>query len=478
MMIRQFRHLRFSPLVIGLLFAICLAAVFLPSLYTLTLLVVALAAGALLLQPLWFLIALLLLRSNADIYMNTFTFFSGSWYSFNAAGLMNIMACGIGLVLLARRFGRGQRWLPSSPLLWLSAFLLVGALSIPISQDFAASLKTWARTAGFLGIALLTIEAARDEKNRRRILQAITFAALPPLAFGYYQVATGTGYLFPGYSATPFEFRPQGTFAHPAILSSFLIVVICLSLAAYVLKYPLWPRWILLGLAATSMGLLVLTYARTEWAGAAVAIGLIGLLRYRRLLLIGLIIGLVLLLAVPEIQARVSGAKAAESFEWRLNVWNASLKIIQNASWIGAGLDTSPQLINTVLVNVIAPPHNEYFRTLIETGVIGFLVFLALQASLLLQSWRAYRWGKAIRNYCSARNYRSASRQVLGLTLLAITAGGLIICLSDNYFDYASAQWFNWVIVGLVATALPLSPTIEWGEEEKGDEFALLPSRG
>ena len=188
--------------------------------------------------------------------------------------------------------------------------------------------------------------------------------------------------------------------------------------------------------------LMVLTYARTEWIGAMAAFSIIGLLRYRRLFLIGVVVGLFLIFAVPAVQSRLKGEMATDSFEWRLKVWNASLTILKNPTLIGSGLDTSPILVNNVLVNVIAPPHNEYFRTMIETGIIGFLVFLLLQAALLYQGWIAFSTSL------------SKSTKVLGLTLLAVTVGGMIISLSDNYFDYVAPQWFNWTIVGLLAVSI------------------------
>ncbi|MBN1667382.1 MAG: O-antigen ligase family protein [Anaerolineales bacterium] len=396
--------------------------------------------GALSMRPRWVLIVLLLLRSSADVAQSVFSLFPGRWYGLNVTGLFNVLAVGIGLLLLVRRFARGQDGLPSAPMKIYAAFLILAALGIAHSIDAAASIKEWSRLAGSLGIALLVLEVVQSEADVVQVLRVTTLAAVPALLSGYYQAATGTGYYFEGWVGTEFVFRPQGTFGHPAILASFMLLASILTLAAFALAYHFWPKLILLALAAVCLGLLLLTFSRTEWFGAMLAFGLLALLRYRRLFVIGIIAILIVVLTVPSVQARLRGENASESFDWRLEVWDASLEILEHPTWIGTGLDTSPLLINKLLPRVTSPPHNDYLKVTIETGIAGAIIFGLLQVSLLGLGWGTYR-------------HADKTQTLLGLVLFVVTAGGLVISLADNYLSYTSVQWYYWVLVALCVRA-------------------------
>ncbi len=387
-------------------------------------------------KPHWILVSMLILRSSADGLQDLITFFPGRWFSFNLAGLMNIIAATLGGLILIRRLLRNDRLFSGFPLNLLLILILVSLLGIPQSIDTNASLKAWVRLFGYYGIAAVSYEIIKQNLiSIRSILRGITIASIPPMILGYYQAFSGSGYFFPGYQSTPFAYRPQGTFGHPAILASYLIILICISIACYFYNYPLWPRSLLLLLALSSTGLEILTFARSQWTGAIVAIGVIGLIRSRKLILIGLIISLILILTVPTIRERLQGEQATESFEWRLEVWQASLRLLKEPTLLGNGLDTSHLMINNVLVNVFVPPHNDYLRMALEIGVIGFITYLILQIGLFLFTLRAFL-------------QKNQEVKLLSLILLGIIVGGWVISFLDNYLSYVSVQWYIWAMIG------------------------------
>ena len=411
----------------------------LPSFVTLTLLALMVGMCIAYSKPQWLLIILLLVRSSTDEIQEIVTFFPGQWYSFNVAGLLNILAVAFGVLVLTRRFLKNDRLLPSPPITLLLMFIGVSLLSIPQSEEIGASLKAWVRLMSYSGIALISYHIIDYEQiSMRNVLKGITIASIPPMILGYYQAISGSGYFFPGYQSTSFAYRPQGTFGHPAILASFLLIILCITLSSYFLRYPLWPRPILISLAISSLGLLILTFARTQWIGAAFAIGVIGLLRSRKMLFIGTLTVIILALTVPVIRERIQGEQATESFEWRVEVWQASLRILRNPTLLGTGLDTSPLHINNILVNIFVPPHNDYLRMAIETGLVGLLTYLFMQIGLFIYAWRAYR-------------QNNQDMQVIALTLLGVIIGGWSISIFDNYLSYVSVQWYLWSMVGILA---------------------------
>lgn len=436
----------------GLIFLISIGVVAtrLPLFVSLGILIISIAIGLILAKPFWILCALLLFRSSTDISQTLFTINLGGGFDFNAAGAMNILAFGTGIIVAIKSLMGGKTVLPSIPIKLFAAFLFVTGLGLLTSIDFASSLKEWSRFAGTLGIAIMVIAIVKTENLNRALLRLFTISALPPLILGYYQVLTGKGYYFEGAEGTLFAFRPQGTFGHPAILATFLAFIASLTTIAFIMDYKFWPKPILLGFAIVSAGLLVLTYARTEWIGALTAFAIISLLRYRKLAIVLIVIGCILVLAVPSIQSRISGENSSESLNWRLSVWKAALTILKEPTWLGTGLDTSPILINKQLPTVFSPPHNDYLRITIEGGIVGLAVFFLLYLSLLAYGWKSYQTSKLL------------PVKVIGFTILVTTIAGLVISLSDNYLGYTSFQWYFWALfASLVALNRLEQPIME-----------------
>ncbi len=424
-------------------------AVWLPPAVSLALVGGVLTLAVLGARPHWCLALLLLARSSVDGVRDVIQFFPGAWYGFNLAGLFNIVGLGLAFFFLARRLARGQSPLPTRPLQLYALFLLVSAISLPTSLHVAASLKHWTRLAGALGVALLALEIAHQPQRVRLTLRVILLAALPPLAVGLYESFAGGGRFFPGYTNTLFAFRPDGTFDHPATLASFLIVVSALALSALAFGRLLFPRPILWLLVGASLTLLGLTYARAEWLGGAVALGIIGWRHYRRWMPAALLFLVGVLLFSGGVRERLFGWNANVSLVWRQDVWEVSRDLLAHPTLFGSGLETSLILINNIKPTITAPPHNDYLRLALETGWVGGLLFVMVMLATLHTGWRAYRRGGV------GAPEAAADMAVLGLTLLAVTVGGAIISLADNYLGYASVQWYIWALVGLLGGESP-----------------------
>jgi O-antigen ligase len=104
-------------------------------------------------------------------------------------------------------------------------------------------------------------------------------------------------------------------------------------------------------------------------------------------------------------------------------------------------LATSPWHISLFLPKVDAPPHNDYLKTVIEMGLLGFLTYLTWLLSLVWHAWCAYRRAKL-----PAITWRA-------LALLAIAIAGAVMSLTDNYLGYTAVQWYLWALVALVPSS-------------------------
>jgi O-antigen ligase len=397
---------------------------------------------------------LLLFRSSADAIMELFTLFPGSALSMNLSGATNSLAVGLGVLAVARRVVRRQPLFVASPGWTYALFLLVCLISIPGSVDPALGIKEWARLASGLAIYLMVADVVRDERRARRMIAIILASSLIPLALGWLQALTGSGYFFLGAVGTEFEFRPNSTFAHPSALGSYLVILLTLAAGLYFSETSTRVRTALLVWAGLAAGLLVLAMARTQWLGMIVAALVVGLLKRRRLAFLTLAVALVLLVSVPLLQERLL---ASHSVGWRIDLWQAGLQLFWPLSLLGHGLATSPWHINWLLPKVNSPPHNDYLKVGIELGILGLATYGLWVVAMLRHNWRAYR--RASGEYPRAES-RSISWRAL--SMLAIVVAGVVMSMTDNHLGHTAVQWYLWALLALVP------PDGRW-ESQAGD---------
>lgn len=387
---------------------------------------------------------LLLIRSATDSIMDLFTLFAGTPLEMNLAGALNSFTLGLGLAYALRRWlitdraGRSHTVLNIPGAWWYLAWLVVGLAGLSASIAPLDTLKEWVRLASGLALFVLARPLAANPTRRPALVWAIFLAALAPLALEFFQLATGTGYFFVGLADTAYAFRAQGTFGHPAILASFLLVVIALAGALWLTpdrfaRGRLAPpgrttAFVMLTLAG--LGLL-LTLARAQWLGLWATVVVLLAFRRPRWLWLAVLLPLALL-ALPPIRERLTSADAQDSVTWRWELWQVGVGLIDLTRVAGRGLSTFPVYVEQVLPpRYVAPPHNDYLKVLIETGLLGALTWAGWQLRWLLAA------------------ARRAMTNPYALALVATVAGGLVVSLTDNYVQYTSVQWYVWVLAAL-----------------------------
>ena len=152
-------------------------------------------------------------------------------------------------------------------------------------------------------------------------------------------------------------------------------------------------RNILAVLLGVSSIFLVLTYTRSALVGTVLGIIVVGLLQERRLLLL-LVIGLILVVALDarvgmrfaelESADRIVAIDPTNSLQWRFTHWAEVLKLSSASPITGIGLATTQEITEDE-----KQPHNDFVRTFVETGIVGFLAYVALLVALLRLGWTA-----------------------------------------------------------------------------------------
>jgi putative inorganic carbon (HCO3(-)) transporter len=214
-----------------------------------------------------------------------------------------------------------------------------------------------------------------------------TVALLNPLALLSYPAGLGALRYINDDPNRPM--RAIGTSVDPNILGALLVIVLAVAGVQLVAKRPVLRRWLLAACVALIGGCLFLTYSRGSLVGAVAALGLVALLRYRRLLAVLLIAGLLLLL-LPWTQAYVShflqGIRIEDrSTLMRMGEYRDTLKLVRRYPWLGVGFVGTPDIDLYLAVAMI------YLTILGQMGIVGLVVFVAVMATFLSYLYRAWR---------------------------------------------------------------------------------------
>lgn len=127
-----------------------------------------------------------------------------------------------------------------------------------------------------------------------------------------------------------------------------------------------------------------LTFSRSTWGALAVAVLVLGVMKYRKLLLISFLVAFLAYFAVPRVQTRISGiTDPSDSAAFRLESWKNALVLAKENLAFGVGFNTYRyiQLDRGLLSIDLSGSHSgagsdsSFLLVLATTGILGFIVF-------------------------------------------------------------------------------------------------------
>jgi len=209
------------------------------------------------------------------------------------------------------------------------------------------------------------------------------------------------------------------------------------------------------GLAGVIGAGLLASWSRGGWLGAAAGVGLVFLVRSRRMLIAGLVGLLALLLwgatgglspaALPApIAERLADVPAYfgvgieqivaqpvndENFSVieRLAHWLAALRMWETAPWLGVGPGSYgavyPQVRLPLWEDALGHAHNIYLNVLAETGLVGLTAYLLMWGGIVAWLWRATR-----------RTLSGSWEQAVLIGVLGVVAHLTVHNLFDNLY--------------------------------------------
>jgi O-antigen ligase len=216
------------------------------------------------------------------------------------------------------------------------------------------------------------------------------------------------------------QLRAIGTSIDPNVFGGTLMLALAAIVVQWAAPQPLLRRSVLVLLAIPTSAGILLSLSRASWLGLAAGLLLVGVLRYRRIVVLALACGLVLL-ATPRgqdvVERFISGFSIADrATAFRFGEYANALVLIQRYPLLGIGFGLSPD------IDVTAGVSSVYLLVAEQTGLVGLGVYLVALGSVWLVGLRAL-WRTT-----------DARRQGIVAALLAALSGALVTGLLDHYF--------------------------------------------
>ncbi len=380
----------------------------------------------------------------------------------------------------------------ASPLgLPILAFLLLACASFVIGLSFADLTTNLLRHFAELLLSILlffmVINNVRRQDHVEQIITMLILAGLAAAAIGivlYFLPQTTTIRLlsalrifhYPAGSGVmrfvednpDLPLRATSTSIDPNVLGGLLIVVIGVTAPQLLSTDPLplfgqrwrWRgiNWTVVPVLAVLALCLLLTYSRGALGGLVGALLVVAVLRYRRLLLLILLAGM-LILVLPQtqwyVQHFLEGVRLQDlATQMRLGEYKDAAILISRNPLLGVGFAGAPDIDTYIGVSSV------YLLMAEEMGLAGLGVFLSIVGLTL---------ARILRELKLLAGHPRLEAVLLGLltALLAALLSGVL----DHYFfniNFQHAVSLFWLCVGL-STAVTLLP-----EEEEPSPLVAL----
>jgi O-antigen ligase len=394
-------------------------------------------------NPLLLLSLLIITRMSLDYSAEyfTFTFFE---IPISLSQILGISVAILGITNIVIK----HKTLPSFQL--IAPFLIIflwGSATLTYSIAPYDALYDLLRFFDIFTLGFLTYTTVKKINDLKKLLLAFLISGILPVIFALYQLAFGIGLQYDASSTS----RIFGTFSHPNIFGLYLFALIVFTwLFFLIFSHSFYEIFFTLFMLCTFALILFLTFTRIAWVALFVFVFLLGLFRYRLLLLPLIVLPIVLFAFSQNFQERVMetfNPKPDSSVIWRKTLWkDVTTESTQNGNfWFGSGMNTFP-IVSENLRGISFgsnDPHNDFVKFFVEGGAVGLVIYILYLASIFLILLKKY-----------FQSLPQSNLQLAFFILIIFFFTLEIASLTDNVFKNTPVQWlFFSAFGGLLALA-------------------------
>lgn len=386
----------------------------------------------------YFFSFLIFIRSSLDITTDIKLGF------LNLPGIFSLFVSFFGIISLLYLFAKRNLFLTSifKPfLIWLFSLLFFVFYSVSMyGSGGMLAVKEWIRLFSLFTI-YITVFRFTTSTHYKIPMQLFILSTIIPVIAALFQVIFQTGYIGMGLN------RIRGTIAHP----NGFAVYLNLFIGIFYWRYKVSNRNRYLLIIILFIWLLMLTVSFSGYINFLVMSFIIILnepaKRKVPLLSMIFIIGVFVfftesfqlrLEAISNIKftSVINDSEVVDSFSWRILNWYGLLKLWLEKQWLGYGLH-STIFINPLKVGEVGfDPHNDFIGMLVETGLIGFSLYLYFIISI----------GKSL--YKSYNNSKIFELKYLIYILFAVFLAWQVSSFGENMLGTTVFHYYFWAFLG------------------------------
>lgn len=337
---------------------------------------------------------------------------------------------------------RQELWLGRSRLnLWMGALVAAVLASSFLGTWPAESMRMFQEV--FIKVILLYVLIVNLVDSPRRMVVMQVFVGLLCAVLGYYALYAK----FTGISVV------EGTRAGAVgLIEDPNDLAFTLLMATPFLLYAMtqvrgWARRALFVLLFGCVAGIISTQSRGGILGLGAGMYLVVRHRLKSRLVTGLVLGAVVggLFLAAGVGSRQGLEEDGldQSADGRLNAWRAGIRMFRQHPVLGVGFERFPDNFFDYTDDpgdrVIAA-HNSWVKAIAETGLAGFIPFMALVILTLWIGWRTS---------IVARDWPPGLERAVGISMLANTAAVLV----SGFFLSQTWNWFLYILFAQAAAA-------------------------
>ena len=384
---------------------------------------------------------------------------------------VDILVLGVAIGL----WRKGRPILPKTPLnrILLTFAILTYALLWRGTFSINAGLPLWfddARLSDWknymvMPILFLVVVSAITTTRQMKILLGLMCLSVLVLDRSFVGTMSGRD-----MSAFSYDMRDAGAMGYAgengmgAFAAQFSILLVAFFFSAR----KIWLKLAIFGVLAYSMLALMYSFSRGAYLGFCLGILFLGVIKYRKLLIV-----LALFLCAwqsvvpPAVQERVmmtrsAGGEIESSAAERLGLWEEAMRIFEGDPVFGMGFNTYG---SSEHLGSYRDTHNMYVKVLVETGLVGLAVFLAM-------FWKMYKQGHLL-----MRDEGDPFLSSMGLGFAALMVTLAIANFFGDRWTYLQISGYTWTLLAFVVRGRMIAETEaqEFADNLPGEEVQLVP---
>ena len=253
----------------------------------------------------------------------------------------------------------------------------------------------------FVGVYFIFRFYLHNLSRVKMVVSAFACSGIVVCGVGMLQFVTGS-YKTTTWTDTALFEDIQGrlvaTFENPNVFGEYLLILIPLLFAMFILTDKILWKIVYGGVTLASLVCMILTYSRGCWLGLILGIFVFILMAYPKLLLpVGLLCPFSIFFIPESIITRITsiGNLQDGSTAFRVYLWKCTLDMIKDIWPTGIGLGTNAFLESYrpyAVEAVLAPhSHNTFLHVMCESGIVGLIVFVLILYFTIRQLFISYK---------------------------------------------------------------------------------------